>query len=393
VEGYDVTVIFAQHAEWSRASDAEILARSSWRGIAIVATDTGFLPRLARFTIRVRSIIFRALARMSTIAPILELASSRYFIEQTWRAISSRSDLYIGHNPPSLPVVAWAARINGAKYGFDFEDFHMGEIPIDQGPGPRERLLKALEDRYLPGASYVTAASPGIAAEVHKLHKSVKPVTVLNAFPWTDRSRLPIADRTTPRTKPLSLYWFSQIVGLDRGLQDVVRALGLVKSPAVLHIRGATTRYSAREAKLRLLKIAHDSGSNKKIFFHDPIPPQDLLASCAEHDVGLCLESPISINRDVCITNKLFLYMLGNLAIVASRTQGQAEMLTTAPGIGFLYEPGNDDELASIIERLAQDPALLERTRTRALEAAGDRWNWELESRVLVSTVKQVSAA
>src|SRR6202043_1631649 len=108
--------------------------------------------------------------------PIVELAYSRYFFPLLRRAIRHRSDLYIGHYTGSLPVVAWAARRTGAKFGFDFEDFHRAETyPVKPESLPI-RLIAALEDRYLPAASFITAASWGIAEEVAKATGLPEPV-------------------------------------------------------------------------------------------------------------------------------------------------------------------------------------------------------------------------
>jgi len=104
----------------------------------------------------------------------------------------------------------------------------------------------------------------------------------------------------------------------------------------------------------------------------------------------LSLEMPKSINRDVCITNKIFVYMLAGLAVIASRTRGHCNVLTETPDVAFLYESGDADALAAIIERLATDRGLLARMRRHALEAACSRWNWELESRELVNAVDAV---
>jgi hypothetical protein len=46
--------------------------------------------------------------------------------------------------------------------------------------------------------------------------------------------------------------------------------------------------------------------------------------------------------------------------------------------------------LAAVIERLSDDYRLLAQTKTHALEAARERWNWENESQALVISVGQV---
>jgi glycosyltransferase involved in cell wall biosynthesis len=381
-EGCDVTVVFAQDASWTVENDRRIVARARWRGIAIAAWPEGMGQRMKVFRLRARVALFRVLAKISTAAPIAELAYSRYLREQIRAATAVQADLYIGHNPASLPVVALAARYTGAKYGFDFEDFYAGELLAGQRPSPLERLRTVLEARHLQGASYYTAASWGIAEEARKAHGIRTPATVLNVFPWRDRALLP-ESTSAGLHGPLSLYWFSQIVGLDRGLQDAICALGRVRSPVVLHIRGR----AAPAVTAELLSLAGEVGSNSKIIFHEPVAAEDVLVSCLEHDIGLCLEVPRSVNRDVCITNKIFVYMLAGLTVIASRTRGQKEVLAATPDAGFLYEPGDVDALAAIIERLAYDRALLASTRRAALEAARTRWNWELESRALVAAI------
>jgi glycosyltransferase involved in cell wall biosynthesis len=319
-------------------------------------------------------------------APIAELAYSRLLLVQFRQAIRARADLYIAHNPQSLPVVAWAAHVTGAKYGFDFEDFHQGEVPVNEAGSLSNRLLSVIEARHVHAAQHVTAASWGIANEVAALHAIPTPTTILNVFKWADRELLPSGIKKSRRSNGLSLYWVSQIVSLDRGVQDVIQAMGRVGESVVLHIRGVLNP----EARAKLMLLAQNSGVLDRIIFHGLIPPAELLASAAEHDVGLCLEVPAVLNREICITNKMFLYMLAGLAVIASRTRGQTEVLAKCPGAGFLYDSGNIEELALIIERLARDPELLARAKANALAAARERWNWEQESRTLVASVNNL---
>lgn len=384
--GYDVFVLFAQHAEWTRALDQRILNLAKWRGHAIEIWPIGTRRRVRRIMLATRLSTFRLLSKIWKGFPISELAYSRFLPEQLWFAVRLHADLYIGHNPQSLPVVAWAARLTRAKFGFDFEDFHLGEAEASNAGALSNRLLAVIEHRYLCKACLRTASSWGIAREVARVHGFAEPLTVLNVFNWADRTKIASTQVGQPRRDQLSLYWFSQIVGLNRGLQDAIRAMGRVREPVVLHIRGAATR----EVKSKLMAIAQRCGVEGRIFFLDPIPPEDLLAAAAEHDVGLCLEVPATANRDNCITNKIFLYMLAGLAVIASRTQGHAELLAISPNAGYLYESTDWEGLATLIQRLSQNRNLLEQTKAHALEAARFRWNWERESQALVAAVDRV---
>jgi glycosyltransferase involved in cell wall biosynthesis len=382
--GYDVIVLFLQHFKWAREMDRRIAERAKWRtdAIELLPSVGGHYRRLIS-ALHLR--LFRQLCRLTLRFPVAELAYSRCFVALLRRAIRHRCDLYIGHYTASLPVVAWAARCTGARFGFDFEDFHRSETPGASSARLQSQLIGLLEDRYLPQASFLTASSCGIAEEVARTTGLPEPATILNVFPWSDRTNLP---RPVPRlpNANLSLYWFSQTISLDRGLQDVICAMALMREPAELHIRGCDSSTSTQD----LFRLAEKKGVSDRLYFHPMVHPEDLLARAAEHDIGLCLEVPATPNRDICITNKIFLYMLAGLAIVASRTRGQSDILNATPAIGRLYDCKDITGLAAILDCYAADRTLLARTKAAALAAARDRWNWERESEQVVSVVDRL---
>ena len=146
----------------------------------------------------------------------------------TAAALEVRADLYIAHYPAALPAAAKSAARHGAHYAFDAEDFHLGDLPDLPEHERERRQLRAIEGAYLPGAAYVTASSPGIADAYARAYGIKRPAVVLNVFPL---SRAPAS--TTPRgtAEPgPSLYWFSQTIGPDRGLETAVAAIGRARS-------------------------------------------------------------------------------------------------------------------------------------------------------------------
>lgn len=384
--GYDVAVLFVQQFPWAQDMDRRIAEHAKWHTEIIDASPT-VVGRIRKWATGLQLRLFRCICRWTMRFPVAELGYSRYFLPLLWHAIRHRSDLYIGHYTGSLPVAAWAARWTGAKFAFDFEDFHRGESCPAAPESLQARMLVALEDRYLPSASFVTAASWGIAEQVAKTTGLPAPQTVLNVFPWSDRARLS-APKARPPNAPLSLYWFSQIVSLDRGLQDIIGALASMRERAELHIRGDDLDGSIEV----LRRLAQQCGVSERVYFHSIVPPDELLASAADHDIGLCLEVPATSNRDVCITNKIFLYVEAGLAVVGSSTRGHRDVLSAAPEIGTLYQSGDCKALAAALDRYAADRSLLARAKAAALAAARDRWNWERESATVVHIVDRLFA-
>ncbi len=384
--GYDVTVVFAQHATWTLPLDRAILQRSAWRGrVVSICGGRGhrWLGRLLALRLR----LFGTLARVTLVFPFAELAYARFFVEQVVMAVRTHADLYIGHNPQSLPVIAFAARVTRGSYAFDAEDLHSGEYPDAEADRLPHRIQRHLERRYLPACRYVSAASVGIAQELASRYGLPRPGVVYNTFAWSERAVLRGGRRDRREGDDrISLYWYSQVVALDRGLQDAIGAVVRLDGQVALHIRGRADAAT----RTRLLAAAGARDVGKSVYFHEPVAPDELLARAAEHDVGLCLEHPVTLNREVCVTNKLFLYLLAGLAVAATDTRGQREVLTTCPDAGFLYAPADVGALTAILARFAADRDLLSRTKAAALRAAEVRWNWEREAVKLVETVRAV---
>jgi glycosyltransferase involved in cell wall biosynthesis len=312
---------------------------------------------------------------------VAERAVGRVYPELVKAAASTPADLYIGHYPTGFAAAARAAEHSGAKLGYDAEDYHTGE-PIS----PRERArIEHIERRYLRRCAYVTAASPGIATALAEKYALPKPQVIYNTFPWSERERLDgkQVDRTGPA---MSLYWFSQWVGLDRGLQDAIRAIDLLGGRVQLHIRGS----QSAEVQEGLVGLAKEVGVHDCLHFHPQVAPGELVSRATEHDIGLALEPEASIGKAIAASNKLFLYMLAGLALAASDVPGQRAVLESCPSAGVLYTPGDYRSLAEHLARWQSSPRRLAAAKAAALAAARERWNWEVESRTLVRAVRSV---
>jgi glycosyltransferase involved in cell wall biosynthesis len=228
----------------------------------------------------------------------------------------------------------------------------------------------------LEDAAFVTAASDGIAEALQARHRIARPTTVLNAFPAGLRARLDglRKDRTSDA---LSLCWYSQHIGLDRGLQDVIAALGLVRGDFALHLRGELSR----DVERALRELARAHGIEGRIHFQPQVHPDELLSRIAEHDVGLALEQHANDNRLIAVTNKLLFYMLAGLAVVATDTPGQRGIAEQAGGAIDLYPRGDARTLADRVQSLLDDPLELAQRKAQSLQLALERFNAEEELR------------
>jgi glycosyltransferase involved in cell wall biosynthesis len=312
-------------------------------------------------------------------------AVCRVMPELAGAAMRAKADLYIAHYTGALVAAAGGARANRALFAFDAEDFETGSYPLAAGPSPMDRLVERFERQYLPRCSYVTAASPGIAEAYNARYGIPLPTTILNVFPLAERPR---ELRGTPPDGPLRLYWFSQTIGLGRGLEDVIQAMGQLKGCKIeLHLRG---RWAGRY-KEGLFSLATSVGVlRQQIYSHDPEPQSEMIRLAALHDVGLALERKDTENHDLCLANKIFTYLLAGNAVIATATRGQQLIMETIGEAGFSYEPGDVNALVRCLRLWYENRNFLQQAREKSWDWGTRRFNWDLEKKKLVQQVDAV---
>jgi glycosyltransferase involved in cell wall biosynthesis len=374
--GYAVSVIYAPLSAWADKFDADLFKNTpkiEWikAGYHPVANSVKY--KLARARRKFYETLFRYLPKAFN-SPIYALVLFAQELEA--KACSIKGDVYIGHNLGALPAVVKAAKKFNAKSGFDAEDYHRGEW----AEGTAGHLLTTkVENKYIPSLSYLSTASPLISETYKSIFPGQDVITINNAF-----SKHLLKPVSTSEQKRLSIFWFSQTVGRNRGIEDVIEAMNILNSLNIeLHLLG----HCPESYKEELKKLAKRPAA---IHFHLSTTLENIFSVAAQFDVGLAAEVPHCINRELCLTNKLFTYILSSNCILASDTQAQKLFLNTYPGVGLLYEHNKPESLAQQINKLYNDKHLLGELRKNAHELAAERLNWEKESEILLSQVSSI---
>lgn len=378
--GYAVSIIAADFTPWARAADRSFAGRA-WK----VARTLSFGPHSPRAT-RVVQLARQHLARLMVGAgvrrsPIVCAAWHPIGPDLVRAAIDVQADLYIAHYPAALPAAAIAAQRYRARYAFDAEDFHLGDAPVGSEYEVQQKMLRMIEGRYLPGCAYVTAASPGIADAYAEAYDLVRPTVVLNVFP-----RVEAASRPTPRgtaTPGPSVYWFSQTIGPDRGLECAVRAIGLARSRPHLYLRG--TPAAGFLACLR--KIAGEAYVLGRLHVLPPAAPSEMVRLAAAYDLGHSGEPGHTANNRIALGNKLFTYLLAGIPVVMSEIPAHCDIAPTMDETTRLYPVNDPERLASVLDALLGDPAALAAARNAAWRLGQDRFNWDVEQEKLLGCV------
>lgn len=379
-EGYTVEIVCVQNLKYLRDFDLEV--SKQLKGVKIHTIDysnqkiTGtYLRSISALRVKLK----KALAKFIPLPKRWRwLEINRIYPEMRSVLKRIKADLYIAHTPAALPLAAQAAEFHSSKFAFDAEDFHRGE-GNDSG---YHKNMKLMEDTYLPYAKYISTASPFSTNEYSKLYPKQKVITINNVFSYKG-----YYEKKQQTNEPLKLVWFSQTIGLNRGIQEFINVLNQIKPENFeLHLRGTCDE----DTKNTLLDYT-DKSRQKSIFFYPQCSPDSLEKWLQNFDVGLALEHTEDLNKELCISNKIFQYITAGLGIIATNTKGQEWVLNQMPEVGFIIEHANISRTLSLLNNWIDKPADLILAKQASNNAAKKLFNWDIEKMKFLDLVSSTN--
>lgn len=383
--GYRVCVLGAWLDAGFKRRDLRLLGELSFDYVAVLdVTLPGALPRAAHLLRRARG---RAAGLSYRVAGHQSLSQLGPAVGPLFAAaLRTPADLYIAHSEPGL-YVARELACRGRRVAADMEDWFSEDLLPDARRERPRPLLQSLERDVLAAGICAFCPSQAMAGALAREYGCAPACVIYNAFPWADRRRLDGAVRDRRDRSLASIYWFSTTIGPGRGLETLFAALPLVTSEAELHLRGSVAPGFAAFAAARI-----PAGWRDRVFFHPPVDNDELLPRIAEHDIGFAGEVPHCRNRDLTVTNKLLHYLLGGLAVVASDTTGQREIVDRVPSGVLGYAPDDPAALAAALNRLLGSPERLRQAKAASLAAAERTFCWERQEPVLLRAIAEATA-
>lgn len=377
--GYRVTVVAGDLSRSFRPFDEEVAARAPWTAVRIGPSplSSRLMSGMARQTVRSCRL---SPARMPSWLTAAAHSSQTSALARAARAVAA--DLYIAHYVAALPAAAAAAQRHGAALGYDAEDFHAGEQP-DQGGDPfRTDLVRAIESAFLPRCSHLTAAAPMIADAYAKLYGK-RPLSVLNVFPLAEAGGRHVPVEGGGPGGELKAYWFSQTIGLDRGLQSSIEAMAQTRARVTLHIRGNDLWGHGKT----LLALAQSLQIGDRVKLLPMASPFAMVELAREYDIGLSLEAGVSENRRRCLTNKIFTYLLAGRPVLMSDTPAQRALAGELGQAAALVSLSDPATIARQLDRWALSLDGLRAAGEAAWQLALSRYNWEVEQQAFLASV------
>jgi glycosyltransferase involved in cell wall biosynthesis len=306
--------------------------------------------------------------RFDYVSPNLYGYGARELFEES---LHLKSDLTLVHSEAGLWVGLQLLR-RGLKVGVDFDDWFSEDLPPQSRTGRPVKMLQRLERTLLREASLTSTTTECLAIALAEDARCPRiPLVIPNCFPWANAPyRDGIArDRQVPGI--ISFYWFSQTIGPGRGLEILAQALSIISGEWQLHLRGEIrNNYNWFEAVFPVT-------IRSRIHIHPIVSNDDLSSYTVGHDIGLALELPYCKNKNLTASNKIFEYLRSGLAIIATATEGQLEVMERCPHSGWTVLPSDVGALAATLQRCIDNPEVVRAAKEHAQFAAEHSWSWE----------------
>lgn len=288
-------------------------------------------------------------------------------------------DIVLGHAAGALFPAYFFGKKWDIPFLFDMEDYHPGEY-IAQDPENEKARRVFLLRKLIPEAAVVTYASPLIGEHLLQLvgkrnikqHQLINNAFFSNEFKLTHNHQEHFSDK-------LRLVWFSQKIAAGRGLEDFLTSFDVFDGKIEFHL------YGAADPEFRSSYL----DNRNYVHVHEPISQLDLHGLLSQYDVGLAIENKSrDLNRDLCLTNKIWAYAQAGLYILATDTSAQQRFIDENKSIGIITS-SNPDEIASVLNTILSNLEKIRSGKPKRFEYA-QKMGYEQEADKLVAMVNQI---
>ena len=298
------------------------------------------------------------------------LPNDMKFFKQT----TLQANLLIAHNPAAFYAATLFATKNKIPLAIDVEDFHPGES------NHLNRLSKAISIvmlHVLPKCVYTSYAAPLIKKYTQQLlpNKLHNAIVINNSFSVQEFA-LPMHSYSNDL---IQIVWFSQYIDYGRGLEMVLPILDTFSNNISLTLIGNNRQiFYDKEIAIR-----------KYIICKPAMPHLALQQILSNYDIGLAIEdASANLNRNICLTNKIWSYFQSGLFIVATNTDAQNLFMQQHPNHGIIVTTEKHDLINTITE-LIKNKELIKSNKIVRFNLA-KTFNWDNESHHLATMWEEV---
>jgi glycosyltransferase involved in cell wall biosynthesis len=354
--------------------------------VTIVADAAPGLPRTEQ---RAGATVHR-IRRRGPRVPVLRFVAHRWRLEAALRR--TRPEILHAHDADALQSVGPVAARLRIPFVYDSHELWLGRT--SRGRSRLYDLFNRLwyrwvEGRYVPRASFVMVANPGVAPELERRY-GIGGVAIVPNYPVEAGEIAPRNLRDLPGAEaipanvPVVLY----VGGImpHRGVEELLDAVAGLPDAHLVCLGAGGGITSTIEGDIRR------RGLTDRVHLVRPVPSEEVVPYAASATVGVTIVQPASLSYRLALPNKLFQYMAAGIPVVASDFP-DVKGVVEGSGAGVVVDPTDPRAVAAAIRRFIDDPSLARSMGAAGRRAVQERFNWERSARELLRGYSTIEVA
>lgn len=319
------------------------------------------------------------MARMRLLFDKGPLFYAEYNLRLFFHLLTAKANLIVTNDTDTLLAGFLASRIRRIPLLHDCHEYFSG-VPELVGRKTVTKAWKGIENLIFPRLKYIVAVNDSVA-ELYRREYHV-PIHVVRNVPFRKEkcggSRKE-AMGIPPQTK---VILYQGAVNIDRGLEEMIHAMKLLRQNAVFVIVGIG------DLSDKLKELVEKENLGGRVLFAGQIPFQELHHYTCMADIGLSIEKEAGINYQNCLPNKFLDYIQSRVPVLVTPFP-EMKKIVEQYDIGAFIHDHRPENLAAKLDAMLGEEDALRRYRANLEQAANDLC-WENESKILKDLINEI---
>jgi len=255
-------------------------------------------------------------------------------------AVATRCHAYHANDWDMLPVAAKAAEKNHSSLVLDLHEY----APLEYENRPQwwiqKRFITYILQKYSPQVNATTTVA-SLIAERYRREFGLDPIVIMNA-----PEQLPNLSEN-PSNKLVKLVHHG-VASSIRNPEFMIETIALCDTRYSLHFMFIKNEY------VEVLKQSAERLAPGRVFFHDPVTPEDITREISQYDVGFFLIPPSNYNYLVCLPNKFFDFITAGLAVAIGPSPAMVELVNKY-GFGVVSSSFKPEDMAKLLNQTSSE--------------------------------------
>lgn len=324
-----------------------------------------------------KNILYRRLIRL--------LIYIKFRITLYKEVFSIKPDIYHAHNINTLLVTFLAARFKRKKLIFDAHELWTEQTPETKDVFHKiERIWGRLLERLLINrVDRVITVNESIAQVLASRYHIPMPIVLMNcAYTVPEVRNNILKQRLRLNDNKKIILYQGRYSYTTKALENLVLSAQFIPNSIIVFIGYGDAQ--------RLHQVIKENELDTKVKILNPVSHQEIHEYVSLADIGVIPLFSNNLNNYLSTPSKLFEYLMGGVAIVASDLP-EIRKIVDSSSAGIFFNSLDPQNIARVINEIIEDENRLKDMKKNARQSALTKYNWEMESRKLLELYKNLS--